>query len=105
MWDEKESKWVCLMDEDFMEKNVVPKIGKGQGREWLTMALLCFRSWVFLCLSINEKRFTQGVVKLVSMLICDGYNNGLFACVMNFGNGGRLASGCYEWDKSGTIIS
>jgi hypothetical protein len=60
------------MDEDFMEKNVVPKIGKGQGREWLMMALLCFRSWVFLCLSINERRFTQGVVKLVSMLICDG---------------------------------
>jgi hypothetical protein len=38
LWDEKESKWVCLMDEDFMEKNVVPKIGKGQGREWLMMA-------------------------------------------------------------------
>jgi hypothetical protein len=39
LWDEKELEWVCLMDKNFMEKNVVPKIGKGQGREWLMMAL------------------------------------------------------------------
>jgi hypothetical protein len=35
LWDEKELVWVCLMDEDLMEKNVVLKIGKGQGKEWL----------------------------------------------------------------------
>jgi hypothetical protein len=27
------------------------------------------------------------------VLICDDCNNRLFACVMNFGNGGHLASG------------
>jgi len=67
LWDEKESKWVCLMDEDLMENNVVSKIEKGQGKERLMMAPLHLRSWVLLCLYIIEMRFTQDVVKFVSM--------------------------------------
>jgi hypothetical protein len=67
LWDEKESKWVCLMDEDLMENNVVSKIEKGQGKERLMMAPLHLRGWVLLCLYIIEMRFIQDVVKLVSM--------------------------------------
>lgn len=87
------------------KKMLYRKLERDKGGNGWWWPYLCLRSWVFLCLYINEKRFTQGVVKLVSMLICDGYNSGLFACVMNFGNGGCLAGGCYEWDKNGTIIS
>lgn len=50
-----------------MENNVVSKIEKGQGKERLMMAPLHLRGWVLLCLYIIEMRFTQDVVKFVSM--------------------------------------